>query len=60
MAVRDSSHFPSQSETVKVLSTNLVPSPTRFEEQNANAMGNVEMQDLDREIIEDSLEHMPE
>ena len=60
MAVRDSSHFPNQSEAVKVLATNLVPSTTRFEEQNASEMGNVEMHDLDREIIEDSLEHMPE
>ena len=58
--MRDSSHFPNQSETVKVRATNLVPTTTRFEEQNANEVGNVEMHDFDKEIIEDSLEHMPE
>ena len=45
---------------MKVRATNLVPTTTRFEEQNANEVGNVEMHDFDKEIIEDSLEHMPE
>ena len=58
--LRASSQFQNQSELVKIQKTNLAPSTTRFEEQDPSDLGNAIMHELDKEIIEDSLEHLPE